>query len=221
MRDDLQLLLGTHFADPSLGKDFQQSDLGGLATGSGGSGEEPGDEDLVVDGIAVEPMAAPVWDLHGRLAEKQAVAGRHQADSPLVSLSNDRRSVATRVEAKHRELETALSVLGSVARATVAAVFAENRPHLFAETDGWIVHQAADGHLDQLHLATITCSPDLDTGCSIVASLQFAGGGDTDHPGIQRRVADSPGQVVGAVCWAVALGQFADDQLQPREIANQ
>ena len=80
---------------------------------SGGSlrraGFEPADEQLVVLAARLEPLAAGVRHLAGRLVHDQAVVGRGEVDAPAAHLAGDAEVVAVGVVAEQRQPEPVLA----------------------------------------------------------------------------------------------------------------
>ena len=86
-----------------------------------GAGLEPADEQLVVLAARLEPLAAGVRHLAGRLVHEQAVVGGGQVDPPAAHLAGDAEVVALRVVAEQRQPEPVLAGGRPVALAGVAA----------------------------------------------------------------------------------------------------
>ena len=81
----------------------------------------------MLDRFWSDPLAASVGDGHRRFQQEEAPLGGDHVGAALMAVSNDGLSVGFRFEAKHRQLESALTVLRRVASPHVAAGLAENR----------------------------------------------------------------------------------------------
>ncbi len=110
------------------------------------SRSNPSLERSVERGVALESLAAAVRDLRRRFEEEQAAIGRRREESSSARVAHDGVVVELVVEAKERELKTALPTLLAVAGAGVAAPAREDGLHRLLERLGEVPIASIDLH---------------------------------------------------------------------------
>src|SRR5262249_4890463 len=85
-----------------------------------GPAGDPGEEGLVLPGVAAEADAAVVGDPAGRLLQDQAVVRGRQVHPPAEVVPRERGKVPVRVEAEEGEAEPVAALERAVAGAGVA-----------------------------------------------------------------------------------------------------
>jgi GTPase len=140
--------------------------------------------------------------LHRRLEEQQALLRFDRADPPADGIADHRFAVLVRLEAKHRQLEASLSVLGCVAGCHGATVFRQDRSDVIEEMYLRLVLHAAHRHR---HVHLLVAVRHVNGGRSILHGEELPGGAHLDDGGIGRLVLRQRGDVVAAASHLAVL----------------
>ena len=143
---DPQLLRRTQRQDPLTGFRLDGDHRGDGRAFVAGALAKPAEESPVSQAVLVDFLAAPVRDRAGRLGKEKATGRGGRENPPAPRVVHNRLVVAGRVEPKHAQLETGLTLGLAVATAAVARRLGQDRDDLLFERHPTRRFQTADFH---------------------------------------------------------------------------
>ena len=157
-----------------------------------------------------QAFSTSVWDGHCRLEQEQALFRSDHVNASLVPVTDDGVVVGVRVEAKHRQFESALAVLRGMAGSHVAASLREDRRNVADKFCGRIF---LDAGYDNASFNQLVTNFDGQLCLSVRDAEQLAVLVNCDD----RRVSSGVGSVGGQVCRGVSYFErcvgLSDDEL--------
>ena len=177
MRGHDQLLLAAQSQRPRTRENFDATDDGRVGFSRRHALGDPADEQAVVIGTGLKPLAPTVWQLRRALGHQQTALGRGRKQTPRASFLDQMFVVLGRLEPEQRQPEAVLSGRLAVTATAVAAVLRKNGHDLVREVNGRRIARVLD--------------PDREARCRAVLCL-----GGNDRLSVSQR-ADPAGRIDG------------------------